>query len=95
VHCDIWKNREKEDSPTVEQWKKVLLDLRKWLGPVQVTFAGGEALLKPFTPEIVAYGTSIGLFIELLTHGYWEEQAKIEKVALNNPYRFTISLDGI
>src|ERR1041384_3837293 len=31
VHCDIWKNRGKEDSPSVEQWKQVLTDLRGWL----------------------------------------------------------------
>ncbi len=48
VHCDIWKNRGKEDSPTFEQWKVVVADLRRWLGPVQTTFTGGEALLKPF-----------------------------------------------
>ena len=34
VHCDIWKNRGKEDSPTVDQWKTTLRDLRRWLGPV-------------------------------------------------------------
>ena len=48
VPCDIWKNRGKEDSPSVDQWKQMLRDLRRWLGPVQVTFTGGEALLKPY-----------------------------------------------
>src|SRR5215468_417782 len=69
VHCDIWKNRGQEDSPSVDQWKTVLKDLRHWLGPVQVTLTGGEALLRPFTPELVAHGTSLGLFVEILTHG--------------------------
>src|SRR5262245_44575050 len=31
IHCDIWKNRGKEDSPTVDQWKTLLTDLRRWL----------------------------------------------------------------
>src|SRR5215467_11587768 len=65
VHCDIWRNRGKEDAPTVEQWKVVLSDLRRWLGPVQVTVSGGEALLMPFTPELVSYGSSMGLFMEV------------------------------
>jgi MoaA/NifB/PqqE/SkfB family radical SAM enzyme len=95
THCDIWKNRGKEDSPSADQWKAVLADLRKWLGPVQVFFTGGEALLKPFTIELVEYGSSIGLFVELLTHGYWIDQGKIERLALANPWRVTISLDGI
>ncbi len=95
VHCDIWKNRGKEDSPTVDQWKTLLSDLRRWLGPVQVTFSGGEALLRAFTTELVAEGSSIGLLIELLTHGYWDDQTRIEKLALAKPWRVTVSVDGI
>ncbi len=95
VHCDIWKNKGKEDSPTVDQWKTVLADLRDWLGPVQVVFTGGEALLKPFTIELVAYAASLGLSAEILTHGYWDDQTKIEKLVLARPWKLTISVDGI
>lgn len=95
VHCDIWKNRGREDSPTADQWKQVLKDLRDWLGPVHVVLTGGESLLKSFTIDLVRYGSSLGLFIELLTHGYWTEQEKIENVARAGPGRVTISLDGI
>jgi MoaA/NifB/PqqE/SkfB family radical SAM enzyme len=95
VHCDIWKNRGQEESPGLDRWKQVLGDLRKWLGPVQVTLTGGEALLKPFTPELVAHGTSVGLFMEVLTHGYWPDQARIASLALAKPWRVTVSLDGL
>jgi MoaA/NifB/PqqE/SkfB family radical SAM enzyme len=95
VHCDIWKNRGKEDSPTVDQWKTLLSDLREWLGPVQAVFTGGEALLKPFTIELVAHASSLGLFLEILTHGYWDDQSKIEKLVLAQPWKVTISVDGI
>jgi len=95
VHCDIWKNRGHEDSPTAEQWQEVLRDVRNWLGPVHVVLTGGESLLKNFTIDLVRYGSSIGLFIELLTHGYWKDQEKIKSLALAHPGRVTISLDGI
>lgn len=95
VHCDIWKNRGKEASPAPDQWKSVLSDLRDWLGPVQVVFSGGEALLRPFTTELVAHCSSIGLLLEILTHGYWDDQSKIEKLALAKPWRATVSLDGM
>lgn len=95
IHCDIWKNKGKEESPTPEQWKTVLTDLRRWLGPVHVVFSGGEALMKPFTPDLVAHASSLGLFLEILTHGYWEDQAKIERLALAKPWKVTISVDGI
>jgi sulfatase maturation enzyme AslB (radical SAM superfamily) len=64
-------------------------------GPVHVVFTGGEALLKSYTIDLVSYASGIGLFTELLTHGYWEDQGKIERVALAQPARVTISFDGI
>ena len=95
LHCDIWKNKGREDSPTMEQWRQVLSDLRSWLGPVQVLISGGEALMKPFTVDLVSHASSIGLFLEILTHGYWEDQSKIERLAMANPWKVTISLDGV
>jgi MoaA/NifB/PqqE/SkfB family radical SAM enzyme len=95
VHCDIWKNKGKEDSPSAGQWLKVLDDLRSWLGPVSVVFTGGEALLKPYSTELAAHASSRGFFLEFLTHGYWKDQAKIEQLALARPSRITISVDGV
>jgi MoaA/NifB/PqqE/SkfB family radical SAM enzyme len=95
VHCNIWQNKGKEDSPGLAQWKTCLTDLARWLGPVQVTLTGGEALMQPFTPELVAHGVSQGLAVELLTHGYWSDPARLEQAALADPWRITMSLDGI
>jgi MoaA/NifB/PqqE/SkfB family radical SAM enzyme len=95
LHCDIWKNRGQEDSPSPEQWKQVLIDLRHWLGPVQVVFSGGEALLKPFAIDLVAHAGALGLYLEILTHGYWEDQGRIEALARAKPWKVTISLDGV
>jgi len=62
---------------------------------MQVVFSGGEALLIPFAPQLVSHASEIGLFVEHLTHGYWLDQSRIEQLALANPWRVTISLDGI
>jgi MoaA/NifB/PqqE/SkfB family radical SAM enzyme len=73
----------------------VLNDLREWLGPVQVTLSGGEALLNQDAIQLLSFGSSLGLSMELLTHGFWEDQTKIERLALARPSRVTISFDGI
>jgi MoaA/NifB/PqqE/SkfB family radical SAM enzyme len=95
VHCDIWKNKGREETPTVEQYKLALSELRAWLGPAPIFFTGGEALLRPYTVDLLAHASRIGLHAELLTHGYWDDQSRIEKVALAKPARVTISLDGM
>jgi len=95
VHCDIWKNKGRDDSPSVDQYKATLSELRAWLGPVPVFFSGGEAMIRPYTVDLLAHASSIGLFGEILTHGYWEDQSRMEKLALANPGRITVSLDGV
>jgi MoaA/NifB/PqqE/SkfB family radical SAM enzyme len=94
VHCDIWKNKGGEDSPGFAGWSRVLRDLRTWLGPVNLVFTGGEALLRPYTPSLAAYASRLGLSLEVLTHGYWEDQSRIEQLALAGPARITLSVDG-
>jgi MoaA/NifB/PqqE/SkfB family radical SAM enzyme len=95
LHCNIWMNRGQENSPSLEQWQTVLTDMRQWLGPIHVVFSGGEALLKPYAIDLIRHAHALGLNLELLTHGWWEDQTKIESVALAKPYRVTISCDGI
>lgn len=94
LHCDIWKNKFKENL-TLEDWKTVFTDLRKWLGPVHVCISGGEALMKPFAVDLVRHASGLGLFLEILTHGYWEDQGKIQRLALADPWKITISMDGL
>ncbi len=95
VHCDIWKNQGKEDSPTTDEWSRFLREVRGWLGPISIVFTGGEALLKPNTVELAAYASSLGFCLEVLSHGYWDDQHKIQQLALANPSCITISLDGV
>ncbi|MBZ5580688.1 MAG: radical SAM protein [Acidobacteriia bacterium] len=94
LHCDIWKNQGREASPGLDEWKKVLRDLRSWLGPVGLVFTGGEVLLYPHALELVQYAISLGFRLETLSNGYCD-QAKMERLALADPWRITISLDGI
>jgi MoaA/NifB/PqqE/SkfB family radical SAM enzyme len=49
----------------------------------------------PFAPEVVSYASSLGLLVEHLTHGFWLDQTRIEKMAMGRPWRVTISCDGI
>jgi len=37
----------------------------------------------------------VGLWAEILTHGYWDDQERIVNVARTDPGRITVSLDGI
>ncbi len=95
VHCDIWKNQGREASPGSEEWKKVLRELRSWLGPVSIVFTGGEVLLYAGALELTEYAIALGFQLEVLTNGYCVDQRRIERLALADPWRITISIDGM
>jgi MoaA/NifB/PqqE/SkfB family radical SAM enzyme len=96
VHCDIWKNEGKEkDALTLAEWRQALLEMRRWLGPVPISMTGGEALLRPDAPDIAAYASGLGFFVEFLTNGYWKDQRRIAALARARPARVTISVDGV
>ena len=95
VHCDIWRNRGVEHGPTEADWRRAVAEIRAWLGPVHIVFTGGEALLKPFTVDLVAYASSLGLQVELLSHGYWKDRKLFERLAAARPWRVTFSIDAV
>lgn len=96
VHCDIWKNKGREEIPSLAQWKQFVNDLAAWLGAgVVIVFTGGEALLQPFAADLLEHAVRRGLTTELLTHGYWTDHSRLKRVACSNPYRITMSLDSI
>ena len=96
VHCGIWKNKGREGVPSLEQWKLFMDDLAAWMGAgVVIVFTGGEALLQTFAAELLEHAVRRGLNTELLTHGYWTDHSRLKRVACANPYRITMSLDGI
>ena len=95
VHCDIWKHKGQDEGLAADEWKAALRDLRDWLGPLHVVLSGGEALLRSYTPDLLDYGSKLGLLMELLSHGYWEDQSRIERAARARPWRVTLSLDGL
>jgi MoaA/NifB/PqqE/SkfB family radical SAM enzyme len=95
LHCNLWQVTGPEENLGLKEWQVVLDDLRNWLGPVHVVLTGGEALLQPFTPELLRYGVSRGFFMELLTNGYRNDPELLKQVALADPAQITLSVDGV
>ena len=68
--CDIWKqNRFSDGELTTQDWKKVLLGLRQWLGKMHIWFTGGDPFLRNDCVELIGYSSSIGLSTGVITNG--------------------------
>lgn len=93
-HCDIWKLGNIQPEMTTEQLKRLLFQLRKWLGPFFFHISGGEALLRADLIEILHYAHQQQIFVELLTNGWLLNESKAEQIVEAGTYRCTLSLDG-
>ncbi len=68
LYCYVDVNTIYKSDLGLEEWRKVVLDLRR-RGCVAITLMGGEPLLFEGLDELVAYSKSIGLSIDLITNG--------------------------
>ena len=96
VHCDIWKNRGKEASSrrrsSGKPYSRETPSLARTGARLHHRAARPSSCRTRSTS--CATASALGLLMEVLTHGYWNDQTRIEELARANPWRITISIDG-
>lgn len=65
------------------------------LGTVVVTLTGGEALLHPDLPPIVAYARALGMTAAVNTNGYLLNRERIEALNDAGLYAMQVSIDNV
>lgn len=93
AHCDIWKTDYEGAELTTKEIRRLYVQLRSWLGPVNFVMTGGEALLRPDAVELARHAADLGFLVEFLSNGYLLESAA-EELACSGLNRVTISFDG-
>ncbi|MCZ7573343.1 MAG: radical SAM protein [Ardenticatenaceae bacterium] len=95
VHCYASADaRPAEGELTYAEGIALLDDLRAF-GVPAVLFSGGEPLVRPKTPDLIAYAQSIGLSCTLSTNGVLIDEAMADRLAALGLKYAGISLDGI
>jgi MoaA/NifB/PqqE/SkfB family radical SAM enzyme len=94
-HCDLWKRKNKRRQMSLQQMKKVVLDLKQWLGEFQLNLTGGEPFLNKDTVALIEFIQKQGIEIYLNSNGYLLTEEKIKKIARTGVYGLSISLDSL
>lgn len=92
--CAIWRLPAGEEL-TTEEWKKVIYDLRKWIGPYRVQMAGGEIFVRKDIPEIIKFATEHDVLTGLVSNGTMITKGLAEKIVDSGLGYIHISVDGI
>jgi len=91
-HCDIWKCAERNELNTVE-WKKIISDLRKWVGPgYLISLGGGEPLIRPDILEILNFLKINDFRVILESNGYLINKEMAAKIVATGIEEIRISL---
>lgn len=96
ITCNGWKTPAsvKEQELTIEEWKKILLNLHNWMGNYQFIISGGEPFLRDDVFEMAEYAANLGDTVNIVTNGLALPD-KLDKV-LNSAFtNITFSLNAI
>lgn len=96
ITCNGWKTPAsvQEQELTIEEWKKILLNLHNWMGNYQFIISGGEPFLRDDVFEMAVYAANLGDTVNIVTNGLALPD-KLDKV-LNSAFtNITFSLNAI
>ncbi|HHJ21131.1 MAG TPA: radical SAM protein [Gammaproteobacteria bacterium] len=93
VHCYSYDMPRMQEL-TTEEWKNTIDDIYDWLGPIFLSFTGGEALLRKDSIEIAEHAAKRGFWVEFLSNGWVLDQSKVERLFQAGINRLKISLDS-
>ncbi|MFD4670980.1 pyrroloquinoline quinone biosynthesis protein PqqE [Lentzea sp. NPDC058450] len=65
---------------STEDWRRVF-DQARSLGALQIHLSGGEPLLRPDLPELVAHANSLGCYVNLVTSGVGLSRDRLRELA--------------
>lgn len=92
--CAIWRMPKPEELTTAE-WKKVISDLRKWIGPYRVQLAGGETFVRKDITEIIRFATQNDVLTGVVSNGTMITRELARDIVDSGLGYIHISVDGI
>lgn len=93
--CDIWKIKEKQDPLNYRTGKKIICKLREWLGPFNLTFAGGEPFLNKDILKIIKYANDKNIKTSTNSNGFVIDKNLAKKICESGLSTIFFSIDGL
>ncbi|MEK6906441.1 MAG: radical SAM protein [Nanoarchaeota archaeon] len=94
-YCSIWEEGNIKKEISLEDWKKFLLEMSKWVGKAHIGITGGEPLLRKDIFEILGFMNKLGLKTSFTTNGTLLDDKTIGKLSKLNLFNINISLESI
>ena len=93
--CFRWTSKPDEHELTAEEWKGVLAKLKRWLGPFNLTFTGGEPFLRTDILDIFRFAADNGIMTTVVSNGSFIDEPLARKIVASGLDGLTISLNSL
>jgi MoaA/NifB/PqqE/SkfB family radical SAM enzyme len=90
--CKHWRETRETPIP-MQRFKETITDLAE-LGCKKIHFSGGEPMLRPQLPELVAHATSLGMRVTLTTNGTLIDKEKAKALIEAGLRGVNVSIDS-
>lgn len=93
--CDLWRMPTKpEKYLTTREIKRILKDLRGWLGPFRLVFTGAEPFLRKDIIEILKFASKNNIYTVITSNGWLVDEKLAREIVLSGLDVINVSLDG-
>ncbi len=92
--CAIWRMPKAEELGT-DEWKRVITELREWIGPYRVQLAGGETFMRKDILEIVRHASDNDVLTGIVSNGTIIDQKIAKEIVDSGLGYIHISVDGM
>jgi len=92
--CSIWRMPKTEEL-TTNEWKKVIYDLKQWIGPYRVQLAGGETFVRNDITEIIRYATENKVLTGVVSNGTMITRSLAKEIVDSGLGYIHVSVDGM
>jgi MoaA/NifB/PqqE/SkfB family radical SAM enzyme len=92
--CAVWHTPPRPELST-EDWKRILINISKWLGRCRVLFTGGEPFEREDLLELIQFSTRHHIIAGIATNGIVINAAFARKIVDSGMAFVNISLDGV
>ncbi|MDP8234261.1 MAG: radical SAM protein [Candidatus Saelkia tenebricola] len=83
------------DELTTKELKKIILELKKWLGIFYLNLCGGEPFLRDDIFEIIKFANNIDIITDITTNCSLLDEIKIKNIIDSRLSKIILSLEGI
>jgi MoaA/NifB/PqqE/SkfB family radical SAM enzyme len=93
--CFRWTSKPDEHELTAGEWKGALAKLKRWLGPFNLTFTGGEPFLRKDILDIFRFAADNGIMTTVVSNGSFIDEALGRQIVASGLDGLTISLNSL